>query len=91
MDLQPFRDAKLGPTDLAKLLPTKRVSISNWMNGHSVPHHLVAPQVHRLLDTVKRAVDAGELPVPRNVPRRERWYYVQQVLARYAIDDALAD
>jgi len=81
IDFQPFRDARLGPADLAKLLQVSRVTVSGWLNSRTSPHHLLGSKVQDLLDIVSLAVDADQLPVPHNISRRERGMYIAGVIA----------
>jgi hypothetical protein len=83
MDFKPAHDAKLGPTDLARLLDVSRVAASGWLNGHTDPHNLLTQRVSRLLDKIGRAVSAGELPAPSSVRRAERAMYIRKVLAKF--------
>ena len=75
--------AKLQPHDIAKLLQISRVTVSAWYNGHSNPHRLLADRVAKLLDGIATAVNNGSLPVPHDVPRRERSHYLKTTLAPY--------
>ena len=77
------KEARLQPHDLAKLLKVSRITVSMWFNGHSKPHRLLADRVEKLIDAIAKAVDAGELPVPHDVSRRERGHYIQKSLAKY--------
>ena len=65
-------DAKLLPSDLAKLLGVNRCTVSNWFGGSHSPHFLLKPKVDKLLDAIALAVKAGDLPVPYGIKRRER-------------------
>lgn len=81
IDFEPFRKAKLGPADLAKLLQVSRVTASGWLNNRAQPHHLLTERVEALLDNVRGALADGQLPVPYNVSRRERGMYIAGVVA----------
>ena len=82
------KEARLQPHDLAKLLKVSRITVSMWFNGHSNPHRLLESRVVKLLDGIRRAMDAGELPVPHDVTRRERGHYIQKVLEKHLDGDA---
>jgi transcriptional regulator with XRE-family HTH domain len=73
--------AKLRPDDVAKLLKINRVTVSQWFNGHTQPHRLLTDRVNKLLDAVALGVEAGELPVPHEISRRERGLYINKVVA----------
>lgn len=76
------KEARLQPHDLAKLLKVSRITVSMWFNGHSKPHRLLADRVEKLLDAIRQAVEAGELPVPHDVSRRERGHYIQKAVGK---------
>jgi DNA-binding XRE family transcriptional regulator len=77
------KEAQLRPHDVAKLLGINRVTVSGWVNGHSKPHRLLANSVAKLLDALELAVRDGKLPVPHDIPRRERGHYIQTVMKPY--------
>lgn len=81
------KDARLQPHDLAKLLKINRITVSMWFNGHSNPHRLLEQRVEKLLDAIKASVEAGELPVPHDITRRERGHYIQTVLGKRLGED----
>ena len=78
-----FETAKrvgIRPHDVAKMLDLNRVTVSMWFNGHSLPHRLLEKRVARLLDAVELAVQAGDLPGPPDLDRKERSLYAKRVL-----------
>lgn len=75
--------AGLQPHDLAKLLRVNRITTSMWLNGHTEPHHLHRQRVEKLVDAIGQAVQAGALPVPLDVSRRERGLYIRRALSPY--------
>lgn len=88
IDFTPIWDAKLGPEDLRKLCVVSRVTCSNWLNGHSQPHSLLTARVTKVVDDVRAAVDAGLLPVPFHITRRERAFYIQNAIEQAQADTA---
>lgn len=77
------KEARLRPGDMAKLMRVSRVTASLWFNGHSHPHHLLAPRAKRVLAAIDAAMQGGEFPVPYDTSRRERGLYVSGVVTRY--------
>jgi len=75
--------AGLTPADVAKLLKVSRVTVSLWFNGHSQPHALHANKVQKLLDAIGVAVDAGDLPIPRDASRRDRGDLVRKAVEKH--------
>lgn len=82
------RAAGLQPHDLAKLLKINRITTSLWLNGHTQPHKLHRERVEKLVDAIGLAVQAGTLPVPLDVNRRERGLYIRNALSPYWQQDA---
>ena len=80
---QVAKDARLRPDDIAKLMKLSRVTVSLWFNGHTKPHHLIAKRVDKLLAAIKSAMDAGDLPLPHDVGRRERGMYIHNTVAAH--------
>lgn len=73
MNFATIKAGGLRPSDVAKLLRISRVAVSLWFNGHSQPHRLIEMRVHRLEDAVRSALQSGDLPISRDVPRDERY------------------
>jgi hypothetical protein len=76
----PVRQAELLPSDVSKLLGVNRITVSMWLRNHCKPHRLLGDRVEKLVDAVRRALDSGALPVPRDVSRRERGLYIRGAL-----------
>ena len=85
------KQARLQRQEIANLLKVNRVTVSMWLNGHTKPHHLLVDRVEKLIDAISAAVDAGDLPVPRDVSRRERGYYIQNALKKHLDGDITAN
>lgn len=83
LDYSVLAEARVGPTDMSRLLKVSRVTASLWVNGHTTPSPLVNARVREFLDAVGKAYDAGELPVPFGVSRRERGMYLTRTLERH--------
>lgn len=81
------KDARITPNDFAKVLGVSRVTASLWFNGHNSPHHLIRKRVEETLEAIKRATDGGDFPVPYEIPRRERFLYIQKVIKRHLTAD----
>lgn len=79
-DITEFKTAELMPHEVAKLVGVGRVPVSRWMNGHHAPHPLLQTRVDSVVDAVKLARQAGLLPVPNTVRRKDRWDYIQKVV-----------
>lgn len=82
IDFTPVRHAQLGATDLCMLAGVGRVAASHWLNNHTQPHSLIAARVAKLVDDIATAVEAGLLPVPHHVMRRERGLYIKTAIER---------
>ena len=80
---QTVRDAGLMPHEVARIIKVSRVTASMWLNGHTKPHRLLADKVAKFLDAVSSAVDAGDLPVPPDLKRKERAEYLTKTLVKH--------
>ena len=80
------KKAKVKSVDLAKLLNVSRVTVSLWLRGRRVPHHLLKARVDLLLEAIRMAEEAGTLPVSADTKQDERFTKVRQ-----AIEDELHD
>jgi transcriptional regulator with XRE-family HTH domain len=83
--------AKLRPDDLSKLLKVSRTTVSLWFNGHTKPHHLLIARVERLLQAIEDAYVAGQLPVPHDIPRRERGLYLSTTVRKHISPEVSLD
>lgn len=82
--IEMFKRAKLGPSDVSRLLHVSRVAVSLWFNGHSNPHHLIEARVGRLHDCVAACVAKKKLPVSADVSRSDRYGVVEAIVLREA-------
>lgn len=82
------KEARITPNDFAKALGVSRVTASLWYNGHNSPHHLIRKRVEETLGAVKRGIETGDFPVPYEIPRRERFLYIQKVIKKNLVADA---
>lgn len=78
-----LKKAGLSPADFSKLVKVHRVTVSLWINGHNNPHALLSARVTKMLDGVRRAVDAGSLPLSFDIPRRERALHIQRAVGKF--------
>ena len=88
---QKAREARLTPNDFAKMLKVSRVTASCWLNSRSTPHHLIKGRVAKVLAAVQAALDAGDFPVPYEIPKRERYLYVSKTIAKHLDGSINAD
>ena len=77
--------AKMKPRHLVKLLKVSRVTASNWLNGHSVPHSMLRSKVDSMLKAVDAALATGDLPAPAEFKGKEENSYVQGVLRKHLL------
>lgn len=75
--------AGLTPHDIARALNLNRVTVSLWYNGHAHPHKILKRRVVKLLDAINAAVEAGDLPISKEVTRRERGDVIFDALRRH--------
>lgn len=83
MNFAILKKAGLKPADFGKLLKVHRVTASLWVNGHANPHTFLVPRVTKMLDAVKAALDAGDLPLSFDVTRRERGLHISRAVVKH--------
>lgn len=83
MNFEVAKQARLRPSDIAKLLRISRITVSLWFNGHTQPHHFHSARVQRLLDAIQSAMDAGDLPVPLGVSRKDRALVIERAVKKH--------
>jgi hypothetical protein len=74
------KEVGVKPVDIARLLNIHRVTVSLWLNGRAVPHHLILRRVKLLLDAIRVAKDTGQLPLPVETKRKDRYEALVAVL-----------
>lgn len=89
-DFEILTTAGLSAGDLTKLLEiplpnnsvkhVSRTTAYNWTRGNGEPSSLVEPYVSELLERISKAVDAKELPLKLNTPRKDRIDSVKRAL-----------
>lgn len=77
-----LKAAEITPSTIARLLNISRVAVSLWMNGHSQPHRLIERRVNKLLTAIQAAVDAEELPLSEDIPRKNRFAETSRIIYR---------
>lgn len=78
-----IKEAGLTPDHVAKIVGVSRVTASRWLNGHFGVHRLLNAKVQRLLDAVERGLQAGDFPLPPDVPRAMRLMEIKAVLRKH--------
>jgi hypothetical protein len=82
--IQSLKTAGFRVTEVSQLMKVSRPTASNWYRGAHTPHTLVEGKLNKLVDAVRRATEAGELPIPPTVIGKvARWAYINEVIARY--------
>jgi hypothetical protein len=75
--------AGIKPRHVAKILDISRVTASQWLNNHTLPHPLLRSRVKLLLDSVSKAVVDSKLPAPAHFRGREENNYICDTLHSY--------
>lgn len=82
---EPVKAAELTPADLIVLIPVSRVTASLWLNGHRTPSMLILDRVRSVLDAIRAAVEAGDLPIKdAKITRDERSDMLTRIVAKHA-------
>lgn len=79
--------AGIKPRHVTRLVGVSRVTASNWLRGVTQPHHFVGPKAQALIDAVDSAIEAGELPVPHQLPPDEQSVRTVSVVRKYMESD----
>lgn len=83
-EIELLKTAGLRVTEVAQLVKVSRPTASNWFRGAHGPHSLVTAELNKLVDAVRQAMEAGELPIPPTVIGKDvRWQYINDVLVKY--------
>lgn len=78
MNTDILKASGLSQVELADLFGVSRVTINSWIAGRFKPHALHRDRIERCIDALRKAVDAGELPLSAGVDKHLR---VQQAKA----------
>jgi predicted transcriptional regulator len=54
-------EAKMSPTDVAKVIGVTRGAVYRWMNGHKIREER-RPRVQEFVEVIKKSLESGELP-----------------------------
>lgn len=72
-DFSPLTVAKLSQGDFAAMIGVSRVTVNLWCNGRP-PSKFLVEKIQKTLDAVRKASDAGKLPIKhrRGLTREQR-------------------
>lgn len=84
LDFSVVDQAAIRNTELATLLNVSRPTVIDWRAGRASPHRLHIDKISDFLDTLRRAVKAGKLPLDSTILQRERMHVLKRVLRQYA-------
>lgn len=62
IDYKLIKTAGLTKADVSRLFGVSRQTVHNWFGGNNI-HALIEPKVGKLTAAIKKAVDAGVLPI----------------------------
>ncbi len=82
MDFQILKVAEVGQADIARWLGVSKVAVCHWVKGTSNVDPLRVAKVEKLLAAVARAVEAGDMPVPK-IPRGDRAERLTSALVKH--------
>lgn len=72
VDFSPVAQAKIRPSQFARLCGASRFSAIKWIAGEYDPRGLYLERVLNVLKLIRRAVERGHLPLPENTPRKKQ-------------------
>jgi hypothetical protein len=84
MNLSILVKADISKTEFAKIMRTSRTTVHSWMNGGGI-HSMVSTRLRRTLNVIETAVNTGDLPLNRDVPRKERLDAIVYALKKHNV------
>jgi transcriptional regulator with XRE-family HTH domain len=85
MEFEIVGKAGLTQSEFAKLCGVSRVTANLWLNGKMKPHRLLTLAVAKRLDLLQEAVTSGDLPLDRNVLKRDRERQLYTIVTNAAL------
>jgi len=80
MDFSVVKKAGLYQHEFGDLCGVSRVTVNLWVRTPTKPHPLIRNKVKDILSGLQSAVSAGALPIPNNVPKKNRMEKIRQVV-----------
>jgi hypothetical protein len=75
--------AGLSVTEVAELADVSRSYLYDRFEGTTVPHPIICEHIDSLFEKIKGALNAGKLPLPSSIRRKERMAVLKKVLADF--------
>lgn len=82
MDISIVTKADITKSEFAKIMRTSRTTVHSWMAGGGV-HSMISSKLRRTLALIAKAVDEGDLPLPKDTPRKERAPAIAGILKKH--------
>jgi predicted transcriptional regulator len=90
IDSERLEAAGISQSNLAEMCKVTRAAVNHWYGGRAVGEKHQA-KVSRILDLADKAVQAGLLPISKEVRQRERMKAIGQALVDASKLDATAE
>ena len=87
MDFSIVTKAGITKSEFARIMKTSRTTVHSWMAGGGV-HAMIRARLVRMLTIVNDAVVAGDLPVPKDTPQKERAKAIASALKKHSTASA---
>lgn len=83
LDFSVVQEAGLRNAELARMTNVARSTPRYWILGISKPTGEAIPRVERVLNGLRRAVDAGVLPLPKGIKPSVRASRIDEIYLEY--------
>lgn len=71
-DFSIIKRAGLTQGEFSSLVGVTRATTNMWVSGKMKPNRYITDHVAIITATIERAIDNGQLPLPRNIARTKR-------------------
>lgn len=82
MDFSLIAAASLTQREFSELCGVSRVTTNLWVTGKMRPHRYIQANIASVLDAIKAALDANELPLSNKVDRSRRSQELRSIIER---------
>lgn len=71
MNFDIVKRAGVTQAQFAGLVGVSRITVNTWLKGHFNPQARLRGRVRKALDLLAKAIDDGQLPVPKDHAKKE--------------------
>jgi len=82
MDISIVTKAGITKSEFARIMRTSRTTVHSWMSGGGV-HAMIVGRLRRMMTIIGKAVEAGDLPLAKDMPRKDRAHAIAAALKKH--------